>query len=61
MYQPEVFCLSNDEVLMKGQESQPVLPEDIYDEANWGSEQVRTSSCNRVPCVFIEYTIEGVQ
>ena len=46
---------------MKGQESQPVLPEDIYDEANWGSEQVRTSSCNGVPCVFIEYTIKGVQ
>lgn len=38
VYEPEVF-INKDNELMRGQENQLVLPEDIYDEVNWGSEQ----------------------
>ena len=42
--------INKDNELMRGQENQLVLPEDIYDEVNWGSEQV-----NHAALIFIYF------
>lgn len=40
VFYPSCFCLPDNKSLMHGQQTQPEMSEDIYDESNWTNEQV---------------------